>query len=42
MKICKENRPKLYTISESHKAACWLNDERAPKVETPVEEEGLK
>lgn len=36
MKICKENRPKLYTISESHKAACWLNDERAHKVETPV------
>ena len=41
MKICKENRPKLYTISESHKAACWLNDERAPKVETPVERRDL-
>lgn len=37
MNICKENRPELYEISETHKAACWLNDDRAPKVNTPLE-----
>lgn len=36
MKLCKEQRPPLYKISEGHEAACWLNDERAPKVEIPV------
>lgn len=36
MKVCQENRPTFYTISEGHKAACWLNDERAPKVEMPL------
>jgi oligopeptide transport system ATP-binding protein len=37
MNICKENRPKFYEISETHKAACWLNDDLAPKVNTPLE-----
>lgn len=36
MKVCKDNRPTFYTISEGHKAACWLNDEKAPKVEMPL------
>lgn len=36
LKVCKENRPDFYNISLGHKAACWLNDERAPKVETPM------
>lgn len=36
MKLCKEQRPPLYQVGEGHEAACWLNDERAPKVETPV------
>lgn len=36
LKVCKENRPDFYNISLGHKSACWLNDERAPKVETPM------
>lgn len=36
MNICKNKRPEFYDISESHKVACWLSDDRAPKVEAPV------
>ncbi|MEG2935131.1 MAG: ABC transporter ATP-binding protein [Clostridium sp.] len=36
MKVCQEKRPAFYEISKGHKAACWLNDERAPKVEVPL------
>lgn len=32
MRICKEQCPGLYSVSESHKAACWLLDPRAPAV----------
>lgn len=35
MKVCENNRPPLYEISKGHEAACWLNDSRSPKVETP-------
>lgn len=33
MNVCRCHRPNLYEISKGHKAACWLNDERAPKIE---------
>lgn len=35
MKVCENNRPPLFEISKGHEAACWLNDSRSPKVETP-------
>ncbi len=37
MDVCKDNRPNFYEISNGHKAACFLNDERAPKVATPIQ-----
>jgi oligopeptide transport system ATP-binding protein len=37
MTVCKCNKPKLYDINQGHKAACWLNDERSPKVEAPIQ-----
>ncbi|MEG1256505.1 ABC transporter ATP-binding protein [Clostridium sp.] len=37
MDVCKNNRPNFYEISKGHKSACWLNDERAPKVATPIQ-----
>lgn len=36
MEVCKEHRPGYYEITPGHKSACWLNDKRAPKVETPI------
>ena len=36
MEVCKEHRPRYYEISQGHQSACWLNDKRAPKVETPI------
>ncbi len=36
MEVCKEHRPEYYEITPGHKCACWLNDNRAPKVETPL------
>jgi len=36
MEVCKEHRPEYYEITPGHKSACWLNDNRAPKVETPL------
>ncbi|MFC5699760.1 ABC transporter ATP-binding protein [Cohnella faecalis] len=36
MKICKEQDPGHFHISDSHSAACWLNHEDAPKVGRPV------
>jgi oligopeptide transport system ATP-binding protein len=33
MKICLENKPENYEISDGHKSACWLNHPDAPKVE---------
>lgn len=36
MKVCRENRPALYDIGVGHKSACWLNDQRAPKIDMPL------
>ncbi len=36
MKVCVEKQPPYYEISKGHYSACFLNDENAPKVETPV------
>lgn len=36
MKICENRRPPIYQISDGHEASCWLNDERAPRVESPL------
>lgn len=32
MRVCKEQMPPFYEISEGHKAACWLNHPGAPRV----------
>ncbi|WP_261132571.1 ABC transporter ATP-binding protein [Bacillus sp. Marseille-Q3570] len=37
MKVCIDHMPDATEVSGTHKAACWLLDERAPKVEKPVE-----
>ena len=39
MKVCVDNLPPLFEISEGHKAACWLNHENSPKVESPIRRE---
>ena len=39
MKVCVQKQPPLFEISEGHKAACWLNHENSPKVESPVRRE---
>lgn len=35
MKVCDKIMPEYTEISDSQKTACWLLDERAPKVEPP-------
>lgn len=35
MKACKEHMPAYTNLSDTQKTACWLLDERAPKVELP-------
>ncbi|HET7629720.1 MAG TPA: ABC transporter ATP-binding protein [Bacillales bacterium] len=35
MKVCTEYMPEYTDVSETHQAACWLLDERAPEVEPP-------
>lgn len=35
MKVCENHMPDYTANSSTHKAACWLQDERAPKVEPP-------
>ncbi|WP_188499328.1 ABC transporter ATP-binding protein [Pullulanibacillus pueri] len=35
MKVCTEHMPEYTELSETQKTACWLLDERAPKVEPP-------
>lgn len=35
MKVCDEHMPNYTSSSETQKTACWLLDERAPKVESP-------
>ncbi|WP_349410257.1 ABC transporter ATP-binding protein [Pseudalkalibacillus sp. SCS-8] len=37
MKVCVDHMPEATEVSGSHKASCWLLDERAPKVEKPAE-----
>lgn len=37
MKIDDEVEPPMFKISETHYAATWLLDPRAPKVEMPPE-----
>ncbi|MGG0938648.1 ABC transporter ATP-binding protein [Brevibacillus centrosporus] len=32
MEICENMKPYEYSLSTDHKASCWLQDERAPKV----------
>lgn len=36
MKVCLENQPPLFEVSEGHKCACWLCHSDAPKVESPI------
>lgn len=35
MKVCKDHMPAYTNLSETQKTACWLLDERSPKVEIP-------
>ncbi|MFD1169374.1 ABC transporter ATP-binding protein [Oceanobacillus caeni] len=35
MKVCENRMPEYTDVSNTQKAACWLLDERAPKVEIP-------
>ncbi|WP_099159293.1 ABC transporter ATP-binding protein [Virgibacillus ndiopensis] len=35
MKVCEEHMPEYTELSDTQKTACWLLDERAPKVEPP-------
>jgi oligopeptide transport system ATP-binding protein len=35
MKVCKNEMPAYTVLSDTQKTACWLLDERAPKVEIP-------
>ncbi|ASJ53599.1 peptide ABC transporter ATP-binding protein [Brevibacillus formosus] len=36
MEICEQQMPEASTFTEGHKAACWLHDPRAPKLEELV------
>jgi oligopeptide transport system ATP-binding protein len=42
MEICKEEKPKMYEVGSGHEVACWLQDEKAPLVESPVKPEGVR
>ena len=35
MKVCKDHMPDYTELSDTQKSACWLLDERAPKVDIP-------
>lgn len=35
MKVCEDHMPDYTELSDTQKTACWLLDERAPKVEPP-------
>lgn len=37
MKVCDEHMPAYTELSNSQQTACWLLDERAPKVEPPAQ-----
>lgn len=36
MKVCHDNYPPHSTVSDTHSAACWLQDEKAPHIEQPI------
>ncbi|WPC42992.1 ABC transporter ATP-binding protein [Clostridium sp. JS66] len=36
MAICREQLPEYTKISETHEAACWLQDPEAPEVRNPI------
>ncbi|HHW39061.1 MAG TPA: ABC transporter ATP-binding protein [Bacillales bacterium] len=40
MDVCVSDMPGYTISSQTHFAACWLQDERAPKVEPPLEARG--
>ncbi|MGI6189170.1 MAG: ABC transporter ATP-binding protein [Clostridiales bacterium] len=42
MRICQEQCPGLYSVSDDHNAACWLLDSRAPSVTWDREGVSLK
>ncbi|TFB18893.1 ABC transporter ATP-binding protein [Filobacillus milosensis] len=35
MKVCENHMPDYFELSDTQKSACWLLDERSPKVEPP-------
>lgn len=41
MEVCRKHMPQLYDLGNGHKSACWLNDPKAPKVESPFTKEAL-
>ncbi|WP_432363052.1 ABC transporter ATP-binding protein [Sporosarcina sp. UB5] len=36
MKVCKGHMPEYTSLSDTQQTACWLLDERAPKVDIPI------
>ncbi len=36
MKVCHSHVPEPFDVSDTHASACWLLDDRAPRVEVPV------
>lgn len=42
MRVCENHMPDTDTLSITHKVNCWLNDERAEKVERPMISGGKK
>lgn len=40
MEICKEQPPEITGLTDTHKVACWLQHESAPKVENPLKLRG--
>ncbi|MCF6094121.1 ABC transporter ATP-binding protein [Microaerobacter geothermalis] len=39
MDVCEQYNPDQWVLSQHHRAACWLLDPRAPKVEIPIHSE---
>ena len=42
MKLCHSFTPESTEVSKTHAASCWLLDERAPKVDSPIETEVIE
>jgi oligopeptide transport system ATP-binding protein len=36
MQICKEEKPEITKLSDSHEVSCWLKNAGAPKVDFPM------